>query len=172
VSQSLDRGAAAAAPARAPIPPPENPLRRRFRRGLQLIGELVRFLLAGLPAFLVAIALNYTLVTWARLPKPLAYGIALACQIALNFVICREFVFQAAPGASFVRQFTGFVAGIGLFRVLDWAVYSAAVEFLGVPYLAAQLMNVVVFSLPKYKYLEQVFQNAPRGSAGGRTGHP
>ncbi len=123
-----------------------------------MIGKLFRFWLAGLPAFVVAIPLNFVLVTHAHVAKPLAYMLVLFCQVTINFFACRMFVFPSAPGAPVWRQYTEFVAGIGLFRFLDWAVYVALVQFFGAGYLAVQILNVFVFSLLKYQFSDRVFR--------------
>ena len=122
------------------------------------MSKLVRFWLAGLPAFAVAVPLNYFLVSYAGWPKPVAYLAVLFCQVTVNFFLCRRFVFESAPGEPVWAQYGEFLGGIGMFRLLDWAAYTAAVEGLRFHYLAVQVTNVVLFSLLKYKFSEQLFR--------------
>ena len=58
------------------------------------------FLLVGLPAFLIAIPLNYFLVEFIQLYKPAAYLIVLLLQVTMNFFMLRWFVFKSSkdPG--------------------------------------------------------------------------
>lgn len=90
-------------------------------------GRFVKFLAAGLPAFLVAVPANYLLVTAADLPKGVAYAIVLVLQVSFNFMMCRWFVFKAKNERRIAVQFSRFLASILGFRVLDWALYSFAV---------------------------------------------
>lgn len=134
-----------------------------------MIVKLVRFWLAGLPAFAAAVPLNIFLVSYAHWPKPVAYIVVLFCQITVNFFLCRRYVFVSAPGESIRAQYAEFLGGIGMFRLLDWLTYTAVVELLGINYVAVQAMNVVVFSLLKYKFSEQVFRRTrSRGPSSAR----
>src|SRR5687767_13581023 len=97
-----------------------------------LAPKLLRSWMAGIRGYLVAVPLNYALVSWAHMPKPVAYMLVLFCQVSINFCLCRAFVFKSAPGSSAWSQYVQFMSGIGLFRLLDWAAYTALV-FVGVP---------------------------------------
>ncbi len=126
--------------------------------------RLLRFALAGLPAFVVAVPLNWALVTMAGLAKPGAYAIVLACQVLVNFFICYYLVFDRGD-EPLLRQLWKFSAGILVFRLLDWLVYSAGTRFLGVPFLLMQIVNVVVFVVAKYLFARRVMarQSEPMG---------
>jgi putative flippase GtrA len=96
------------------------------------------------------VPLNYTLVTYAHAPKPLAYAAVLVFQVSMNFIMCRWLVFSERNERHAAIQFMQFIAGITGFRILDWALYSFAVYMLGVPFLLMQLANVAIFALLKY----------------------
>jgi len=125
--------------------------------------RLLKFLAAGLPAFLLALPANYWLAGRLGLAKPFAYAIVLAGQVTLNFFLCRAFVFEKR-GEGILREFGQFVAGILGFRAADWLVYVLLVDVCGLYYLAVQLGNVLVFSVPKFVFAKSVFR-ARRGSA-------
>lgn len=129
---------------------------------MSMVVKLFRFWLAGLPAFAVALSLNYLLVTYARLPKPAAYVVVLFCQLTVNFFACRHLVFRSHPDASIWQQYRQFLAGMGFFRLLDLAVYAVLVEFFHLNYLAIQILNIFVFSLLKYKFSERLFEGTQR----------
>ncbi len=113
-------------------------------------GRFVKFLGAGLPAFILAVPLNYILVTYAQLPKSAAYAIVLVFQVSINFVMCRWLVFSERNDRHVAIQFTQFLASIMGFRLLDWALYSFMVSIFGVPFLLMQIANVGIFALLKY----------------------
>lgn len=120
--------------------------------------KLIKFLIAGVPAFLVAIPLNYFLVTKAGLSKPVAYAIVLVVQVTINFFACRYYVFDAKPGRSLWQSFGAFLGGILLFRLADWGVYVLLTTRLDFHYLAVQFFNVALFGLLKFQFSKLVFE--------------
>ena len=116
----------------------------------------MRFLLAGLPSFALALPLNYLLVESAGMHKAAAYGIVLFCQVVVNFFTCYLFVFQKASDRPLMHQFWQFIVGIIGFRCGDWAIYSIATTYLAVPYLFMQIANVTIFSLLKFGFAKKV----------------
>jgi len=120
--------------------------------------KLFKFLAAGLPAFLVAVPLNYLLVEHAGLNKGLAYAIVLVAQVSANFVLCRLFVFEKKSNQPVLVEFFWFLSGMAGFRLADWVVYFVLTNFYGLPYLAVQLGNVVVFSVLKFVFAERVLK--------------
>jgi putative flippase GtrA len=123
--------------------------------------KLLRFLLAGVPTFVGAVLLNYALVHWLGWGKALAYAAVLAVQTTANFFVCRIFVFDTKPVASLWKSFAVFFNGIILFRLFDWLVYVLLTQYFAVPFIGAQLFNVVLFGLLKFEFARRVFE---RGS--------
>jgi putative flippase GtrA len=121
--------------------------------------KLLRFMLAGGPAFALAVPLNYLLVHRLELGKPLAYALVLAIQMTVNFFICHAFVFEPAPGSRLGRTFLIFVNGNILFRLADWLIYAFLTRYFGLPYLGVQLFNVVLFAFLKYEFTRRVFEH-------------
>ena len=117
---------------------------------------LLRFLVAGLPAFALAVPANYLLVEHAGLRKETAYAIVLIGQISLNFLVCKFFVFDSRSDRRWYREFIPFVSGILLIRCADFLVYVVLVNFFGIYFLLAQIANVVVFSVLKFLFSERV----------------
>jgi putative flippase GtrA len=128
--------------------------------------KLLRFLLAGLPAYVIALGLNYLLAVELGVPKPLAYAVVLMVQIVVNFFACRYLVFEVHPEQNLWRSFVIFSNGIILFRLPDWGLYTLLTQYLPVPYLShskyyifmVQLFNVVLFSLFKYEFARRLFE--------------
>ena len=126
--------------------------------------KLLTFVAMGLPGFAVAVPMNYFLAAWG-LPKPAAYALVLWTQVTINFFLFRAFVFKGNNAGPVSRQYLRFLSGIGAFRFLDWVIYSLLVEFFGLPFLLAQVMNGVAFSFFKFKFAESLFEgrrSAPR----------
>jgi putative flippase GtrA len=115
---------------------------------------------SGGPAFLLALPLNYLLVERAGLAVGPAYALVLVTQVTINFFVCRRFVFESGESASLAREFVEFVTGILGLRLADWLLYLWWVDWLGVYFLAAQVANVVVFALLKFRFAERVFDRA------------
>lgn len=119
-------------------------------------GTFVKFMAVGLPAFLVAIPLNYALVVYAGLPKPLAYAIVILAQVTLNFALVRRFVFSREGNARV--QFVQFVSAISAVRVLDWITYTVLVTYAHVSFVLAQVLCVGVFAALKFLLSERIFK--------------
>lgn len=121
--------------------------------------KLFKFFAWGIPAFAIALPLNYALVKWAELTKPIAYALVLAVQISINFFACRFFVFETDRRKSLWKSFALFVHGIVFFRLADWGVYSLLTTQFGLPFIGVQLFNVALFGLVKFEFSKRVFES-------------
>jgi putative flippase GtrA len=117
-----------------------------------------QFMASGLPSFLLAVPLNYVLVEWAHWNKSLTYGLLLAMQVAINFFVCRRWVFGRRDAHSLWSEFGAFFSGIMGFRLADWLLYTVLVQFFGLYFLAVQLGNVLLFSVLKFLFSERLFK--------------
>jgi len=133
--------------------------------------KYIKFLAVGLPAFALAVPLNYGLVEFAHLDKRLAYALVLCFQVSVNFVMCRIFVFENKVETSLAAQFAKFFGGIISFRVLDWVLYSFLVEVVGIYYLLVQIMNVLIFSVAKFLFARVLFEGRTKAGLGARSPH-
>ncbi len=129
-----------------------------------MIGKLFRFLAAGLPAFLIALPLNWFLVSAAHWPKPLAYAIVLWAQLTINFYFCFYWVFERRTSRPSFSQYWKLLSGVAIARGADWVLYTLLTELAHAPYLAVQLLNVFVFALLKYRISEAIFEGHPPAS--------
>jgi putative flippase GtrA len=123
--------------------------------------KLLRFFLAGGPTFVGAVLLNFALVEWLEWGTALAYAIVLAVQTTANFFVCRLFVFDSQPAARLWKSFALFFNGIIVFRLADWLVYVLLTKYFGFPFVAVQLLNVVLFGLLKFEFARRVFERGP-----------
>ncbi len=124
----------------------------RIQRKLPQLGK---FLAVGLPAFVLAVPLNYLLVEHAGWGKGISYALVLVFQVTTNFFLCRWLVFPPS-GRRWYRDFAWFVSGILTIRCLDWGVYWVLVNVFGFYYLLVQLGNVMIFSVIKFLFSEKV----------------
>ncbi|MEZ5171915.1 MAG: GtrA family protein [Acidimicrobiia bacterium] len=133
-----------------------SPLTRLKRFGV--------FMLAGLPAFVLAIGLNIVLVERTPLPAWLAYPLVLWVQVTINFFLARRFVFEASTlHASLRAQYVTFLAGVSVVRAFDWLAYVIMVAA-GVYFVAAQLINVVAFSVVRFLFARRVIEGPARST--------
>lgn len=124
------------------------------------IPQVVKFFGVGLPAFLIAIPLNFSLVEYVGLAKPLAYAVVLVVQVFINFFGCILFVFKRDTSVSILKQFFSFMAIILIARSLDWALYSLLVSNVPIHYIALQLFNVVLFGLAKFAFARRSIEGS------------
>ena len=120
--------------------------------------KFVKFLLVGLPSFLVALPLNWFLVEKLSLNRPVSYAIVLFFQVSVNFFLCRFWVFDRTRKTSLVVQYFSFVGAIAFFRLADWGLYALLVEVFGFYYLAVQLFNIVVFAVLKFGFSKRIME--------------
>lgn len=126
--------------------------------------KFLRFLIAGLPAAVLAVPLNVFLVEKLDLSKPVSYAVALCTQIVINFFICRSYVF-GDTGAPLWLVFSRFFFAIGLIRLLDWLAYLILLPYFGRWYVLLQLGNLVIFSVLKFFLARLALESpAPRKS--------
>ncbi len=117
-----------------------------------------RFLAAGLPSFIIAVPLNWLLVEHFHWHESGAYALVLVFQVSVNFFMCRWFVFKNRKSTALWVQFYQFAAGILLFRLADWALYSVLVRFAGLYYLGVQIANIFIFVVLKFKFSKKIME--------------
>jgi len=122
------------------------------------VSKVFKFLVAGLPAFAVAIPVNYVLVTYGNVYEWQAYALVLFIQVSINFFMCRWFVFDIEQTQSIWKQYFTFLAGIMGFRLGDWALYSLMVEYFHIYFISAQAFNVFLFSLLKFSFAKNLME--------------
>lgn len=125
---------------------------------IKFIKQLIGFLAAGLPAFLVAIPINYLFVDILSFGKPLAYFITLIIQVTINFFMLKRFVFKGKTEDSILKQYLQFLGGISVFRLMDWGLYTFLVSFTSIYYLYIQAANVFIFSIFKFLYSKYILE--------------
>jgi putative flippase GtrA len=129
--------------------------------------RLLRFLAAGIPAFLIAIPLNFLLVENLAWPKSAAYALVLVVQVTINFFACIFFVFERDSSKNPASQFAVFMCGILAVRGLDWSLYSLLVKTTPIHYLVLQFANAAIFSLAKFAFARRTIEGGSRRSEVG-----
>ena len=123
--------------------------------------KLLKFLAVGIPAFFIAIPLNYVLVDQLAWPKPAAYALVLVIQVIINFFACIFFVFKRDDSKSLAFHFARFMTAILTARALDWALYSFLVSVVPVHYIVIQLFNASLFSVLKFVMARRAIEGRP-----------
>ena len=120
-----------------------------------------KFLLSGLPAFIIAIPVNYFLVEWLYFSKASSYLFVIVFQVIMNFLISIRMVFFERGGYSFLN-FIIFFAIVIAIRLVDWAAYSYIVQETNLYFLFIQAFNAIIFSFLKYFFLTILFRRAAK----------
>lgn len=116
------------------------------------------FLIAGLPSFIVALVLNYVLVSFFFWPIPVAYALVLLIQVSINFFMAKNYVFKTKANTTLAIQYFQFISGIFAFRFFDWLLYLVLTQVLATHFIIIQFGNIVVFSLLKYRFAKRVIE--------------
>ena len=122
------------------------------------ITNYAMFMIVGLPSFLVALLINYTIVYYLNWFKPIVYAIVIVIQVSINFFMCRLYVFKNEATTSLSTQGIQFISGSLAFRFFDWLLYSILTQILSIHFTIIQIVNVVIFSLLKYKFAKRVIE--------------
>ncbi|MGI5867976.1 MAG: GtrA family protein [Kiritimatiellia bacterium] len=136
---------------------------------LRLLREAFLFLVVGVPAFIVAIPLNWALVEHLHVWKPLSYAFVLVIQVSINFFLCRRFVFTPSATKSIGRQYAEFMGSVSIFRGGDFLLYSILTSWIDARhpafteaypqyYITIQILNVIVFSLAKFIFCKKAIE--------------
>lgn len=120
--------------------------------------KLGSFLAAGLPAFALAVPLNWFLVSCLAWNEAVAYALVLVSQVMINFFMCRWFVFLDRKTTPLWTQFGQFLSGILLFRLADWALYVLLVSVFGFNFLIVQAVNIFLFTVLKFEFTQKVME--------------
>jgi putative flippase GtrA len=90
-------------------------------------------------------------------PKPCAYALVVWMQMTSGFLMCRYVVFADGRGVPILRAYVQFAASMAVIRVADWSVYTFAVEFLKLPYVAVQIATTAIFISIKFLSAKAIF---------------
>ncbi|RME67852.1 MAG: hypothetical protein D6781_12310 [Verrucomicrobia bacterium] len=135
-----------------------HPWLKQWRRFTPALRKFLEFMLIGIPAFALAVPLNWFFVEHLTFPKALSYALVQVLQMTMNFVLARRFVFNITDSRSFIRQYFSFMAGNATIRFFDWLLYSLIVSIRPDVYLFVQLTNVFIFSIVKFLFARFIFR--------------
>ncbi len=111
--------------------------------------KAVRYCITGVANFGINIGLTYSLHEIAGFPEELAYGSALVTVFALNFFLARHYVFSARDGCA-RTQFVRFLISALSVRFLEYLAFLFLHSLLGVHYLVAATMILVISFVAKF----------------------
>jgi putative flippase GtrA len=121
--------------------------------------HFLQFGLSGLPAFLVALALNKFLVAVAGWPKPVAYLPVVWMQMNVGFLMCHYVVFRSNEHRPLLTAYWQYILSMWAIRGIDWLLYTLLVEVIHIPYLVAQISTSAVLLLVKFFSAKAIFRS-------------
>ena len=123
------------------------------------IPRVLFFGISGLPGFIIAIALNYTLVDVFNLNIYGSYVIVLLFVSFMNYFIVDKFVFTNSnkEHGSF-KRFSGFISVIFTSRFFEWILYSILIYLTNIYYIIVQIFVSTMFVFFKYFVLKKIFK--------------
>ncbi len=122
----------------------------------RLFGEMMRFGLLGGLSFAINVGLTVFLKEVLGATAELAFALALATVLVVNFMTCRYLVFEGASQGDRRRQLPLFVASSLVIRSLEYATFLIVHSVLGVHYLVAIVGILAVSVLMKFVFFRSV----------------
>jgi len=113
--------------------------------------------MAGLPAFLIALPLNYFFVEIIQLEKEFSYFLIMVLQVLINFLLSIKLVFFETVGYS-LYNFSVFLSVVLFVRFFDWYLYGILINNFNVYFIIIQILNVAFFSYLKFVALEKFYR--------------
>lgn len=125
------------------------------------IPRVIFFGLCGIPGFLLAIVLNYTLVEIFGFSFYLSYGIVLFFLTFFNYFIVDTFVFPKPDSnkeLKFYKRLYSFVTVTFISRGAEWCLYSLIVYISDLYYILVQVLISILFVFIKYYFMKKIFK--------------
>jgi putative flippase GtrA len=117
---------------------------------------LTKFGLLGALSLIVNLAVTTGLHELLGAAEETAFAVALATVLAMNFALCRYFVFERASEGDAGRQLSLFVISSLGFRGVELLAFFVVHTFLGVQYVVAILSILATSVLVKYLFFRSV----------------
>jgi putative flippase GtrA len=145
-------------------PDSAGPARPRQARRRALTAEGLRYAMVAVFSFTWIIGCSAFLHEVAGTSEQLAVAVALATALIVNFTLLRLFVFPG-QSMSLVGQFAAVAVTSASFRLFEYGLFLLLGALLGLFYLAATALAVLVSAVAKFLvYRNLVFRR--RGAAG------
>lgn len=123
--------------------------------------EFFKFLLLGLPGYVIAVLLNISLTANSGLSLPSIYAVVLLIQVSTNYIFLSLFLFPSdriETVASLLSNYFSFLLSISLFRSLEWIMYSILVLNFPQSFIFIQTICIAGFSLSKYLVSKKILR--------------
>ena len=114
----------------------------------------IKFLIVGLPSISLAIFFNIFLVEALEIEKSIAYVLVSFLQIVINFCLIEKYIFNTNKKRAKFIYFLKYLFGILIIRSLDWLIYINLLNYLFDFYIFIHILNAVILSMIKFKYLK------------------
>ena len=132
----------------------------RFVRFSETQIKFIKFALFGGVIFTWGILLNFFTVEVLHADKKLAYLFVISSQILICFFLNRYVIFKNHERDTF-QAFSGYLAALVIFRMVDWTLYVIQINWLDLPYLLAQTLNNFLIFFVKFPIYRIIFESRP-----------
>lgn len=119
---------------------------------------LLRIVLFGGIGFLILLvnfAVTLTLREILGVPEEYAYAIGLGTALVLNFIACRQVVFQGKDQGILV-QFISFLCSSALFRGAEYLTFLLFVKYIGLDYRLCVFLVAMIWVAIKFVFYDRI----------------
>lgn len=120
--------------------------------------QIIRYLNGGVLMKAIAFFINFILNEYFKLNKYIAYIFVLIIDFIIGYFINRKYVFRSQSN-DLKKQFTLFIIAGGLYRLLDWSIYTLLNYYTEIHYIIAQIISTGIVLIFKYLSYKRIFKN-------------
>lgn len=125
----------------------------------KIVAEGLRFAVVGILSYSLGAGLAYAFKEWAGLRAEVAVALSLTILLLTNFGLNRQYVFRAQ--GALPRAFVRFALTSALMRAAEYVLFLCAFRWLGLGYLVAFTLALVISNGLKFVlYRQVVFKSA------------
>lgn len=125
------------------------------KAGLSMQSQALRYAMLSAVSFVGNLGLLFVLHEWIGISSYIAVPIAALSMTLFNFVTLRLVIFEATD-RGLAKELAGFLASIALFRVAEYAAFVSLHGLLGMTYLYAYALVLVVSAVSKFLFMRSV----------------
>ncbi len=128
----------------------------------QFTAQRIRFLIASGVSFALMIGITSLFEETGLLPADIAYAVAIAITITVNFCLYRWYIFPGDHKPMRV-QAVQFVSSVIAFRLVELAVFTLLYRVIGLHYLIGLVLVLSTSFVSKYLFMGRfVFRSNPK----------
>ena len=130
--------------------------------------KFIKFALFGGVIFTWGILLNFLTVEVLHADKKIAYLLVISSQILICYFLNRYVIFENSE-RNFFKTFSGYIAALIAFRMVDWMLYVIQIHWFAWPYLLAQTLNNCLIFFAKFPIYRLIFESRTSWATTGKN---